>query len=419
MTSPAKTASPAVDVEQIRSLWDRDDYPGADRLVSTWLRGELPDKQRHRANFLLAQSYFKQGRASAFRKLVDDGLTMPRPNHQLMLLRQALVAGNIERAKHHLCAIEAETEADDSNRLKANSLLEIAQAELALPRRTADDVLCILGSAYCGSTFLSLLLGSIDGVANVGESYRLTRASQVNKLGYHAQDFDFDRDPLNQLEPCLTCGPDCEKLGYDIRKSLFSDRAHWYERIAAQMAGQTLLATDKSQTAELSPRLPHRYIVLFRSPAAAYKSAFARAPQSLNGVAKRAHAEAFLQSYCRAYSGYLDLDRAGTVFMSWDRFTQAPESTWTQLCAHLDLPDDDAPLSQPRDGQHCFGGNSELNSFLDGNSGRARIRASKPLSPQQRREIGYSDCKPRTWAEHVHRRLMRKHQRFFPTRGRA
>lgn len=414
MTATLDNCPPAnpVEPERIRLLWDAYRFADATKLLASWQALDLPAKQLGRVRFMQAQTLFKQNRIDEFDRLCREGVVAERPNHLLARLQHALATGNLAGGGQLMTRLE--TEGTTASFLTAaRGYWYRAEAEARHgPHALKDRILCILGTSYCGSTFLASLLGSLPGCANVGESYRMISSSQTNDFGYHDQAFAFGKDAPDKIEPCLACGRECELYDFDFRAYLATQPPHWYETILEKSGAERLIATDKTKTRHFAPMQQHRYIVLFKSPANAYMSAYQRSSHLARKADKAAHAATYLRAYCQAYEEFSHnkalKDRA--LFMSWEHFTRAPEQHLTRVGAHAELDVDPGILTARQGTQHCFGGNADLNRRLEASPEQSSIR---PLMRPHRavlQECGYQDTLPRDWAERVHAGLIRRYR---------
>lgn len=217
----------------------------------------------------------------------------------------------------------------------------------------------VCGVTHCGSTIMSLLLGSLPGAGNVGESHRLV----TQRRGPRTDWIDFAASDPGRVFWCRRCGESCSLLTWDLRRSLAGDPSGWYGKIARAMGVGLLISSDKGQRklACLDPLLRFDALVLFRDPAAVYASQL-RNPHGRHDV------ERFLDSY---ESGYLRLlndlpARGRNLVLDFDRFRAAPGPHLVQLGNALELPLTADLPDRIRSDQHWMGGSQRANRTARG-----------------------------------------------------
>lgn len=192
------------------------------------------------------------------------------------------------------------------------------------------------GTSFCGSTVMSLILGTADGAANVSESHWLV--------------------PFDTQYSCHYCGPACQIWTRDFRKRLEADQSNWYPRLAEQLGSDILISADKSRTHidRLDPRHDHKALILFKSPGNYWHSMCKR----------RWKTETLKQAINRwywLYEEFLEEEYAptgGKVFMSVERFMADPDRSIPILFDALGLTGStDRALRYWETAQHYIGGN--------------------------------------------------------------
>jgi hypothetical protein len=211
----------------------------------------------------------------------------------------------------------------------------------------------VAGIPFCGSTLLGLVLGSLPGIANVGESHwliekRLQRTSAVPPLtpeGY---------------EQCMCCGAACPIVTADLRHLLADATVDFYGALGAAYAADTVLTSDKyyDHMLRLDPALHNDAIVLFRHPMANWQSHRVRNPAGAAGDGQRRYLKKWADAHV-AFLQYFD-NRGMKIFLDFDEFTAHPERSLELLCRKLSLRFDPEALAYWRSEQHYVGGNMQL-----------------------------------------------------------
>ena len=245
-----------------------------------------------------------------------------------------------------------------------------------LRRRLADDQappppneatlkhVAICGVSYCGSTLFARILGSLPGVANIGESHWL--------LNRREKGVTVAADPRTEdwklQVHCSRCGQKCEYLDRDFRVALMADRVHWYHRIAAHLGSDILISADKNhdKIVGADPQLRLDALVLFKSPRWAAYSHFRHRRRKGAAEANAAQVARYLDKWAQAYEALLDrMDVQGDkVALGWADFCTAPAARLEAVCAALGLPFDAGVVERIDPEQHCLGGNVSVNQHF-------------------------------------------------------
>lgn len=192
------------------------------------------------------------------------------------------------------------------------------------------------GTSFCGSTVMSLILGTAEGAANVGESHWLV--------------------PFDTQYSCHYCGPACQIWTRDFRKRLEADERNWYPRLAERLRSDILISADKSHTHinRLDPDHDHTALILFKRPGNFWHSVNKR----------RWRSDSLEQSLTRwswLYQDFLDAAYApegGKYFMSVETFMADPDRAIPVLFDTLGLSGTpEQALRYWETVQHYVGGN--------------------------------------------------------------
>ncbi len=221
----------------------------------------------------------------------------------------------------------------------------------------------LAGISFCGSTLLSVMLGGLEGVGNIGESHKLTLNADLldtELVGDATQEINgrFVRD-------CKTCGPDCSVFPNAFRLALYRDPSNWYQKIHAQLGCKTLLSSDKNHAKLIAhdPSLNMSAIVLFKPPIESCYS-FYRKVQSAEYANHTSFDLAyFKRAWLKSYQSFLDsFDVQGVrTVLNFEAFRQSPEHHMRRLCQLIDIPFDENCLQTATPSQHYFGGNRRVN----------------------------------------------------------
>lgn len=217
--------------------------------------------------------------------------------------------------------------------------------------------IAIIGLSYCGSTILGGILGSLENVYNIGESFWLNhRKVKDNPL---VADYNSLEDGILH---CASCGPQCQYLTSEFRHSLSLDPRLWYLKIAEQFNAKTLVSSDKNRIKLLAndPLLRFDAIVLFKSPEQHWFSNAKKATNKTEGFNPITSIDRFIQRWSDEYELFLNtLNPNGkTLFLCFDEFCRNPQLHFEKLCNYLNLKVDLRVLEEIRRNQHFIGGNA-------------------------------------------------------------
>lgn len=274
--------------------------------------------------------------------------------------------------------------------------------EALTPAASAEPFrhVAVCGVSFCGSTLLARILGSLPGVANIGESHWLgERRVDGSTVPARPDIEDFALQPH-----CRSCGPRCQVLDREFRVALLADPRDWYQKIAARLGTRILVSADKNyrKLERLDPELRLDALVLFKDPLHAANSHCRYA--ILRGApapTERDVAE-YLERWARSYEHFLDrfAVKGRKVVVSWDRLSTDPERLLPALCDALALTWVPSALREIAPAQHCLGGNALVNRHFRETQG---LRFEPPreiaLGPEL---LGVIE---RHRAREVHRRL--------------
>lgn len=222
----------------------------------------------------------------------------------------------------------------------------------------------ILGTSYCGSTILSLLLGQADGVCNVGESHRLIQSRTEDAAGFRDSYFDYGNPNRNVLEPepCVSCGFPCRLFDNEFRAALQADSIDYLIRILRKSGARHLVAADKTSAYKVDPLLRFNAIVLFKTPENAWRSHLKRQRQFPEKSKYAANRTQYFDFWHHYYTDCLDnfRIRGRRLFLSFEAFLEDPVRILSRLGEELGIDVDWQGGEVQVDGQHMFGGNQEL-----------------------------------------------------------
>ena len=214
----------------------------------------------------------------------------------------------------------------------------------------------ICGVSYCGSTLLDTMLGSIHGMATIGESHWLTRSYIDRKLA----EFDFVAGNPADLLPCRSCGKDCQVLDFAFRRNLAADPIGWYSRIADRLGAGIVVSSDKNVGNLLrnDPLLRFDALILFKSPERAWLSHRSKLSTERLAADEAKELASYLDIWADRYGMLSDLlkPRGRKVFVRYEDLAADPRAMLEGICASLDLPFD-AAASDALPVNHAIGGN--------------------------------------------------------------
>ncbi len=251
--------------------------------------------------------------------------------------------------------------------------------------------LAICGASYCGSTLLDRLLGSLSGVASVGESHWLTAAR-----GTTGAEIDFGAAKPPSLLECTSCGSACPVLTLDFRMDLSANRKTWYQKIAERLQTAVLVSSDKNwaKIIDHDPLLRLDALVLFKSPLHAWRSKRAKLPTDKSGDFYEEQLRSYIRAWCRAYTVYFGAIRpTGAIEFVWfDEFAARPENSFEVLCERLGLRYEAGVLQRLRPG-HTIGGNTGTTARITARNFKVEIQAlPEPDLPNNEHEILEGDA---------------------------
>lgn len=252
-----------------------------------------------------------------------------------------------------------------------------SSGEVALyePRTTNSNPrhVAILGVSYCGSTLLSLVLGALPGVANIGESHWLLEPRPGKARASH-------RLTADGFEQCLWCGTACPVVTGDLRRRLADQPHAFYQILADAHAADIIVSADKNypHVIRRDPALHNDAVIAFRHPLRNWRSHARRSDNADEAARLR-----YLENWAIAYTNFLDnFPNSGTeIVIDFDHFLTSPEKALRRLCLALDLPFSADALRYWSVRQHCVGGNREVRESLARNDTRALEIAPRGSSP--------------------------------------
>lgn len=325
------------------------------------------------------------------RWLLDGALS--RSNHEQVLLARVRLA-LLDRDPNKASAILENLNSTSWQAQKLRGSAQLLSDRLAW--RPSHDFrhIAIGGISFCGSTVLSSLLGSVDGVFNVGESHHMIERSEPKQVG-QARNlilggglFQWGKDDPDSLFPCHSCGPRCEVFDDRFRQQLASAPAGWYGKIAAQAGARVLVSSDKNSIflQQKDPLSDYDLVLLYKSPSAAWASELKNKERLRRMGLDRPDLHRLLQDYLTRWSSnYLALLRGmrptgSLIVMSWDGFCSLPEEHWARLLSHLGLRSTSDVFGAVKLDQHFFGGNVDIRS--QELAGAGAIEISPPAAPE-------------------------------------
>jgi hypothetical protein len=313
-----------------------------------------------------------------------------------ILGRNLYLLGQFERSLHFISTIESSESA--SNLKTWKDLAESGERTRAF-RRAHPELpiarhIAIVGETYVGSTLFGLILGSLPGVAFVGESQALTHrwdvASQANLA------IDFAVDAPRQFNHCRTHGPTCENFDVEFRADLLSEPVDTYAKIARRLGTRVLVTSDKAVTRlrTIDPMLAFDLVILYKAPEPWIRSyARQRSRAVSNGLLAAESAgdlSRWLEQWCNTYEGLLRLPMplARRAVLDWEQFVAAPQAHFEHLLARFALAGDSSVFSDLDIG--CFiGGNQtgNLQEVQRSHSVTFKPSSAPPLPEEMQREL--------------------------------
>ncbi|MEO8926007.1 MAG: hypothetical protein ABI306_02480 [Caulobacteraceae bacterium] len=223
--------------------------------------------------------------------------------------------------------------------------------------------LAIAGMAFCGSTTLGVILGSMPLFAFAGETHWLT-----NTRDGAGQTHPIKGTKVPQVQwpiACRVCGRTCQYFDPPFRVALADDETGWYAKIADRLGVKNLVTADKNIHfyQQRDPLSRFDYILSFKTPASYLRSMLKQQLRQPDGAATAdpAWAAGALDRWADNHLAHLRTIRpAGRrVVLSWDGFVADPDRHLRRLSALLDVPLGPETLTRIRLG-HFIGGNTGL-----------------------------------------------------------
>ncbi len=293
----------------------------------------------------------------ASRRVPDD------PEAWARRARIAARAGRLEEARDHARRY-LELDTVRGSRFTRGSSVASLLAHLERGPATEPKArhIALCGVSYCGSTLVSYFLGSLPGVANVGESHWLVHRADRSGPGFGPAPLEFRSGAPSGMPLCGHCRrPDCPVLGIELRSGLARDPVDWFDRIAAAQGEPVLISSDKNHVAlqALDPWLRFDAVVLFRSPLHAWSSTRTKRTNK-DGLAD------YLRAWDREYRSLLyDFPNRGRrLFVDFESLRRDLPRHLAVLCSALDLPFDVRFVTDVERRQHAIGGNTRVHRAL-------------------------------------------------------
>jgi hypothetical protein len=299
-----------------------------------------------------------------------------------------LALGRPERA---LAALgEREERSSNDN----DALLQLALSQrinFGRPKlRPALRHIAIGGVSYIGSTVFGIVLGSLDGFVNIGESHLLIK--RRNESNGRARLADFAADPPDTWFQCRVCGKKCKVLSRDLRERLARNPAGWYEQIAEHLGTNFLVSSDKTLQFYriLDPEFGFDLITLYKQPSSHIGSmkrvATERATEEFVGPEIGQRIERELNNWVHNYSGLMRTihPRGRRIFLNWESFVARPAEHFERLLKILDLPGS-AEVFEHLKPHHYIGGSDTPGVRQTATTGRfvTRPSSSPPLTDEE------------------------------------
>jgi hypothetical protein len=247
--------------------------------------------------------------------------------------------------------------------------------------------LAVAGAAYCGSTTLGVILGSMPGFAFAGETHWLTNA-RTPALSLESI-LTTTMPPAKWPIACRVCGPKCECFDPDFRLKLAADKLGWYAKIADRLGVRNLVTTDKNLELywQRDPLFRFDYILLYKTPVQHLRSMLHQQTRH-GGVISDGWVGINLDRWAHKYLAYLKIirQRGRRVVLNWEAFVATPAMHMERLSVLLDIPLNPAILDQIRL-SHFIGGNTgvDVRSFKDDRKLNLHPSAA-PNLPEELRE---------------------------------
>lgn len=223
--------------------------------------------------------------------------------------------------------------------------------------------LAIAGTAFCGSTTLGVILGSMPGFAFAGETHWLTNTRGASDKVHSIRETDVPI--LKWPIACRVCGRACEYFDVPFRVALANAEIGWYAKIADRLGVKNLVTADKNTHYYLQrdPLCRFDYMLSYKSPENHLRSMLKQELRRPSGVAalNKAWAATVLDRWADNYMGHLRAIRptGRRVVLNWDGFAAHPAAHMRRLSELLDIPLGSETLTEIRLG-HFIGGNIGL-----------------------------------------------------------
>lgn len=350
------------------------------------------------ARLALAGILLRQERLSELEELLDETLAIRNSIALTGMVRAALARRDSEAAAHRLDLLRHHfptSTAIPNEQAKLDRLREAMKLrEPAI--ETSVAITTLLGVSFCGSTALGSMLGSLPGVAHVGESHRIVKSSTRDEQDIAGAPFDFENHDPAELTPCHHCGPDCEVFDLEFRRQLQAQPENWFFKLAHRARMRHLISGDKQTALELDPLERFSAVLLFRDPVAAFWSNLRRKQDGSRHPGHFDNAGQYAQMWARSYQRLLQVapDGGKTIHLHWDSFTATPHEHLERLCGLLDLPFASTVLNQRDPEQHAFGGNEDVRTGFSATPESFRVR--------QERTNGVSEAQQQIIRQHHH-----------------
>jgi hypothetical protein len=270
-----------------------------------------------------------------------------------------------------------------AERLKA----ELAAGDTMAGRRH----LAIGGSAFCGSTTLGVILGSMPGYAFAGETHWLTNTRTAEGL---LESIVGTAVPeLKWPIACRACDRDCEYFDVLFRVALAEDSVGWYAKIADRLGVENLVSADKNFQLfeEHDPLFRFDYILCYKEPISYLRSLLKQflrqpgPPKPLTTQWAIVGLERWADNYMRHLKSVRPVGRR--VVFNWDAFVTEPHFHLRRLAQVLDIPLGPETLEHIRPG-HFIGGNNGVDISALRADGALRLRKSNaPPLPLEIHEV--------------------------------
>ena len=273
--------------------------------------------------------------------------------------------------------------------------------------------LAVAGAAYCGSTTLGVILGSMPGYAFAGETHWLTNA-RTPALGLESI-LATSMPPEQWPIACRVCGPACQCFDTAFRLDLAADPVGWYAKIADRLGVKNLVTADKNLQLywERDPLFRFDHIILYKSPVQHLRSMLkqqvrqnATAPLADGWVGSN------LDRWAQKYLGYLKSIRQSgrRVVVNWEAFVAEPSRHMRRFSSLLGIPLDISSLEHIRL-IHFIGGNTGLDVRGLKVEPKLVLRASNaPALPREMLE----EVREHPFSSWVARLLDAEYRRVFP-----